>query len=294
MSPVYVINLARRPDRLASIKATLDRGGLSFTRIDAVDAQSCDPDWLEASFAAAGPLGSISPGAKACTLSHFRAYETFLSSPDAASASHAIILEDDVHLTEAAAALLSDLYWLPAATHLLKLERSGTRAPPVLLGRTNRIGGAEGPLIASLFSEHLGSAGYVISRSAAAAIVAINPKPMLAIDHLLFDPVRSPAFGFLRPVQLLPALFRQESPKDSDVCVTDPSPKISRWILLRKEIARLRRQVRWLPHMIAAVCFEGAWFVSRDAIGPLRPAAAPRSRDGMVDAVGIEPTTPAV
>ncbi len=37
--PIYVINLDRRPDRLAAIAADLDRLGLPFERIKAVDGQ---------------------------------------------------------------------------------------------------------------------------------------------------------------------------------------------------------------------------------------------------------------
>ena len=38
--PVYVINLDRRPDRLEAITADLDRAGLAFERIKAIDGVS--------------------------------------------------------------------------------------------------------------------------------------------------------------------------------------------------------------------------------------------------------------
>ena len=40
---IFVINLARRPDRMAAMAAQLERLGLAYERFDAVDAKTADP-----------------------------------------------------------------------------------------------------------------------------------------------------------------------------------------------------------------------------------------------------------
>jgi GR25 family glycosyltransferase involved in LPS biosynthesis len=67
---VFLINLDRRPDRLAAMKSQLDRLGIAFERFSAVDARTMDPAELSVPFAESGPLGALSPGDKGCTYSH--------------------------------------------------------------------------------------------------------------------------------------------------------------------------------------------------------------------------------
>jgi glycosyl transferase family 25 len=60
--PIYVINLARRPDRLADMARAIDAAGLAFTRVEAIDARTVDPAMLENAFTAFGPLGAVPSG----------------------------------------------------------------------------------------------------------------------------------------------------------------------------------------------------------------------------------------
>lgn len=244
MLPIYVINLARRKDRLAHMTRELGTAGLTFVRVEAVDAQVAEPAWVDSQFARPNWL-SHSPGDKACTLSHFRAYEAFVSSEEFASASHAVIFEDDVRLSEDAGPLLSSRDWLPETTRLLKLERFfKARRRPLLTGRPKPVAAGVGPTIAPLLSKHLGTAGYIISRSTAKAILAINPKPYVPIDQLLFDPGRSPIFSWLRPDQLMPALVQQGF-EVSDVASTWTDASV--WTKIKRETARYLGQPRRIP-----------------------------------------------
>ena len=95
---IFLINLARRPDRLAAM--TRAAGGLPLRRIEAVDAR--DPGDLDGLFEEAGPLGEIPRGDKACLLSHRAAWQEFVASGEA----HATFLEDDVILTPSAGRFL--------------------------------------------------------------------------------------------------------------------------------------------------------------------------------------------
>jgi len=67
---IYLINLARRPDRLAAMTGQAVALGLALERVEAQDAESAQG--LERWFAPAGPLGEIPRGDKACRLCHRR------------------------------------------------------------------------------------------------------------------------------------------------------------------------------------------------------------------------------
>ncbi len=82
---IFVINLARRPERLSSINARLDDLGLASTTIVALDARDLGD-------LPAGTL--VSPSSYACWASHLLAHQAFLSSGE----THALILEDDAVL----------------------------------------------------------------------------------------------------------------------------------------------------------------------------------------------------
>jgi glycosyl transferase family 25 len=227
MTPIYLINLARRSDRLADMTARLHAEGLDFIRVDAADARTADPAWLAGQFAAS-----------------------------AGDASHAVILEDDVRLAEGAGRRLGSLDWLPASTRLLKIE---VERPRVLLGPPRSVG--RDARIARLFSDHTCAAGYIISRSTAAALAAMQPKPTLMIDFLLFSAVHSPMFSRLRPDQLVPALVEQTrlGGTDSDIepdraALTQARMRPGAGAKLRREAVRLRNQARQL----APLDFGGA------------------------------------
>lgn len=96
MTNVYVINLDRSTERLARIKGSLDAAGLSFERVQAVDA-TCLPD--EAWVGRYDPqknkhdyLAPLSLGEIACILSHRVIWRHFLEQRDAEIA---VVLEDD-------------------------------------------------------------------------------------------------------------------------------------------------------------------------------------------------------
>src|SRR5579862_530913 len=78
----FLVNLERRPDRLAAMKAQLDRLGIPFERFNAVDARTADPAALRAPFAESGPLGTLSPGDMGCTMSHIHIWRMIADGPD--------------------------------------------------------------------------------------------------------------------------------------------------------------------------------------------------------------------
>jgi glycosyl transferase family 25 len=246
---IYLINLERRPDRLAAMTHQLERFGLSFERIDAIDAKAVDAEELDSAFVPDGPLGMLSPGDRACTLSHFLALRRIAEG----DADHAVILEDDILLAEDAPRFLRDDGWIPQNAALVKLELFGSPDQLFLVDR--RRDKALDRELVRLRSRHTGGGAYIISRNAATRFLADDGKLRLPIDYLLFHPGNSPAFEWLAPYQLLPALAMQSEKigQGTDIHPTRRSSKPSGWPLIRRQVVRTYYDMRLLPKQIAAV-----------------------------------------
>ena len=124
---IILINLARRPDRLAAMTQKAAALGLTLDRLEALDAGLLQPPGEF--FDDNGPLGAIPRGDKCCTLSHAKAWEQFVASGE----DYAAVLEDDVVLTPAAKRFLGDASWIPPGVTLVKLEQYGPPGQSVLL-----------------------------------------------------------------------------------------------------------------------------------------------------------------
>lgn len=254
---VYLINLARRPDRLAAMRQRA--AGLDLARIEAVDAATADTGTLNHWFASGGPLGEIPRGDKACLLSHRAAWEQFLATGEA----HAVFLEDDVTLAAAASALLTVDNWIPAGVAVVKLEHYGPPGQRVLLADLRAVG--EDFRLGRMRSRHTGAAAYILSRDAARALLA-ERRFDLPVDHLLFNPNNSRLFARLSPWQLLPAIARQDQfagggkREASDIERTRVGLRTFGWSYVKRELVRFGYDLKLIPRQAVAL-LRGAKFV---------------------------------
>jgi glycosyl transferase, family 25 len=251
---IYLINLERRPDRLAAMHKEAE--GLSLTRVDALDAASADAGTVDRWFADSGPLGEIPRGDKCCLLSHRQAWDLFLASGDA----HAVFLEDDVRLSQVAGALLVSDGWIPADAAVVKLEHYGPPGQRVLLDDIRAIG--EDFKLGRMLSRHTGAAAYILSRGAAQALLA-QTRFDLPVDHLLFNPNNSKLFAALSPWQLVPPIARQQQfvGAKSDIENTRKGLRDFSWTYVKRELIRLAYDLRLLPLQFMALR-RGAKFVA--------------------------------
>jgi glycosyl transferase family 25 len=199
---VYVINLARRPDRRAFMQEQADRLGLEFDYIDAVDAQSPSENFDEIEVRT-GSHGRISKGDLACTLSHRKFWRLFLES----GAPHAVVLEDDAILSDDCGQFFADGGWIPPGADVVKLERYG-RLRPMFMDRDARP--AHGRRVGRFYGKCAGTAGYVVSVAGARMLLAATASVDDPIDQMMFNPGRSKLFGRLAPYILEPAICEQE------------------------------------------------------------------------------------
>jgi glycosyl transferase family 25 len=251
---LYLINLARRPDRLAAMLRRAAPLGLTLERVEAVDAAGGEP--VDRWFEQGGPLGEIPQGDKACLLSHRRAWEMFLAGGE----SHAVFLEDDVRLSASAPALLASGNWIPADAAVVKLEHYGPAGQRVLLRDIRKAG--EGFKLGRMLSRHTGAAAYILSRGAA-EILLRQTRFDLPVDHLLFNPNNSKLFASLAPWQLVPAIARQEEfvGEKSDIEGTRKGLRTFGLAYAKRELVRFGYDLKLLPRQIVAL-LRGAKFVA--------------------------------
>jgi len=188
--PVYVINLARSPERRRWMEAELARAGIEGVFVRAVDGRRFGER-------CARPI--MSRAETALALSHRKAWRRFLAS----GAEHAVVLEDDVHLGREFRSIL-DLGWNRWPFDVVKLETlfhktwHARRGKPAGERWLHRLG-----------AEHLASAGYLISRAGARKMLAASRSLAEPIDHTLFGR-RAISSGAVAALQLVPAIVVQD------------------------------------------------------------------------------------
>lgn len=196
-----VINLDRSTDRLAHVTAEFERAGVAFERVAAVDAQAL-PD-LGSMPVRKRPVSQtrLTDGEIACLLSHRACWSTIASGDDA----YVAIFEDDVMLSEKSGALLADRGWIPADADIVKLE---TFLHRTIVG-VKRVAACHGFSASRLHDVHMGSAGYIVSKKAAGALLEATQEICIPVDHVLFNPKLETSPGRVI-YQLWPALCAQE------------------------------------------------------------------------------------
>jgi glycosyl transferase family 25 len=254
---IYLINLARRPDRRATMELQAEKLGLALTRLDARDARDMDMGTADRWFQPDGPLGEIPRGDKCCSLSHRDAWQRLADS----GADYAAILEDDVVLKDGARFVLGDADWIPKGMDLIKLEHYGPASQSVLLSDFADVG--HGFRLARMHSRHTGAAAYILSRRAAQILLAI-PRFDLPVDHLLFNPNNSKIFARLQPWQLLPAVARQQDfiGDRSDIEGWRVGLRKFDLTYVRRELVRFGYDLKLLPVQLALLATGRARFIN--------------------------------
>jgi glycosyl transferase, family 25 len=253
----FLINLARRSDRLRKMTEQLAELKIQALPVAAVDARNMPDVVTDRNFAADGPLGPIPKGDKCCTISHMRAWSMFLSTGD----SHGVILEDDVALDPSAAALLRDPAWIPSGIGLVKIEHYGPAGQRVLLDDVIAVG--QDRQLGRMRSRHTGAAAYILSREIAAQLLTWPELWTLPVDHMLFNPNTSPLAASLQPYQLTPAIARQTEDIGgrTDIDEWRTHDRDLSWRFVKREMVRAYYELRLLPGQIASLARGQAGFV---------------------------------
>lgn len=174
---VYVLNLDRDSDRLDHMRTQLDQARMPWVRIPAVLGAALDANALNQALDRPGfeRTHGMTPalGEVGCYLSHLRAHQALLDSSD----EFAVILEDDVVITEALPRAVDALLKHPQDWDMVKLSQihSGTPVQCRDLG--------QGLGLAVMLSQCTGSSAYIINRRAAQAYLAKLLPMRVPYDH---------------------------------------------------------------------------------------------------------------
>jgi len=198
----YFINLDRSPDRLAYMTGVLEELGIDGERVAAVDGKALSEDEIAAVYRFRPGTQYLDPGSIACSLSHRKVWERIVAADD----DYALVLEDDVIFGRDAKPILADTGWIPEGTELLRLEtfRRHTvhaREPVATVGDRT---------IHRLHHIHNGTGAYIVSKDAAARLLAHMTRFSYAVDYVLFDP-HCPEFCGMEILQMVPALCIQSA-----------------------------------------------------------------------------------
>ncbi len=180
MSPqTFLINLKRSTDRLAIIKGFLDRFGVDYERVEAVDAQTLSYD-VYASVSAPNVEypHHMKPGEIACFLSHRNCWQKLVESGQ----DWALILEDHCHFSSRAERYLKSTDWIPAECEIIQIHLSDN---PFYSNR--RINLEDGNALLNIVcSAARRSSAYFISRRAAQVALEESNKITCPLDNFIF------------------------------------------------------------------------------------------------------------
>jgi len=240
--PVYVINLDRRPDRLAYMSGQLDGLGLAWRQVPAVDAKTVPDAELAPEVALSGHRVRMGRGSQCCAVTNFRIFRKLAEGDTPA----ALILQDDVQLSPEVVPFLRDASWLPDGIGLIQLEKYGRRSSTRLAGPALGTSPVPGRQVRRLFSRTGGAGAFIVTKQAARTI--LNRKSVLdvPIDHFLFSPNASWVFGAVGVAIVTPALaVQRQDDFDSDIAAerqSNPKPLPARRRRLWMEVNRAPMQ----------------------------------------------------
>jgi glycosyl transferase, family 25 len=197
----YIINLDRSTDRFAHISKLLSGSGLDVVRVSAVDGDRLPEDDLSQWRSHNRIWSPMSAREIGCFLSHRNTWKLIVES----GKPWAFVCEDDIHFSRHFARFLGNSEWLPGNADIVKAETMRSRVE-MSVAKTAEIFGHS---LRQLKSEHLGSAGYFVSREACEKLLDLTTEYCEPADRVLFSP-RSPIAPLLRIHQIDPALCIQD------------------------------------------------------------------------------------
>jgi GR25 family glycosyltransferase involved in LPS biosynthesis len=202
-SPVFVVSLARAPDRRRVITQHLAALGIPYRLLDAVDGKAMSPEEVAK---VVQPGRTLHPGAIGCYLSHVHIYEAMLRE----QISLALVLEDDARLSPRCPAFLSSVHSIEGFDYCFLDSDDQNDRGPIYYDRDDAVTMAPGIVAHRLSAGPQTTHAYLITLEGARKRVAhAYPmvKPIDLYDHLpypiVFRAVVSPKLAWVSEQSLV-------------------------------------------------------------------------------------------
>jgi glycosyl transferase family 25 len=134
-------------------------------------------------------------------MSHHQSWEKIAAS----DASFGLVLEDDIHVSDALPSFLADTRWIPQDADIVRLESTGQW---LALGKP--VANRDGRAVRVIRSAAWGAGAYLLSKGAARRLMAADPLHESPTDDYLFNLPVSPVARAMKTYQLVPALAVQD------------------------------------------------------------------------------------
>lgn len=175
----YIINMDRCVERMQRMTSLMERLGLSYERVGAVDGKQLDAAALAALVDVKKGYAAPSAGEIGCFLSHRKCWQQISQADEA----YALIFEDDIVFARNIFSLLP-FEGLTSDADLIRLEGWGARA---LVSRSGQAL-ADGYSLRDLYAGHIGgSAAYIVSKKFAKILYDFTDKYIAPVDFYLYD-----------------------------------------------------------------------------------------------------------
>lgn len=199
MVKVFVINLARCPERREIMTRRLQSLGLEAEFVPAVDGEQLCKDELHPA-----PEPTLSPGEVGCYLSHVRCWQAVVDGQLA----HAVVLEDDVLLSTDFAEVLAELA-------VRQLPFDAIRLSALMPVRGLRVASLPGGYNFILPNKNpSGCQGYFVSLTGAKRLLARLSVPRQPVDNAMD---RYWKYNLCIPV-LFPCVVKEDTTGASTIC----------------------------------------------------------------------------
>lgn len=229
---VYLINLDRSPDRLATASRHFNDAGIPFQRIAGFAASKEDVSVIQidqAAFTKIHGRKSIRKGEIGVYQSHLRAINTFLESDK----DFAIILEDDVFPLPHAVSSIEQLIAWESDWDIVPLFHFHSGGPVTLKHNAN--------LKLTVHLAHISSAAaYMINRRAGQVLMQHMAVQKACVDHALFE---NWSHG-LRLRGILPMAMQLNAQANISTINSENSGKLAIWRRFPTFLARTHVAVR--------------------------------------------------
>ena len=201
----FVVSLEDALIRRDHIRTEFSKNEVGFKFFNAVNASNLKNHQEQLGVFFEDELFSI--GEKACFLSHVALWEYCINT----KLDYIVIFEDDVFLSSNSNLYLNELSWIPKGVDLIKFEKF--EDSPLMSLKTIKL--KHDSHLRLLEERHLGTAGYILSKSGAIKLLNLvkKDKQKLKLDELIFNEnIKS---KYMNIYQFCPALVIQADRIDS-------------------------------------------------------------------------------